>query len=96
MESEIIIGKKGVVANYRSSKKIVHQRFAILKFPGIETREDAGRLLKGHTVAWETSTGRQMIGKITRLHGKNGCVAANFKDGGLPGQALGTSVTIIK
>jgi ribosomal protein L35AE/L33A len=96
MSQEITIGKKGFIVNYRQSKKIIHPRFAILQFPGIETKEDAGRELLGHTVAWESPTGKQIKGKITRLHGRNGAVCANFKDGGLPGQAFGTNIKIIK
>ena len=96
MSSEILIGREGYIVNYRMSKKIIHPRFSILQFPGIETREDAGRELLGHVVAWETPTGKSIRGKITRLHGRNGAVCAHFKDGGLPGQAFGTFIKIIR
>ena len=96
MSSEIILGKKGWIVNYRMSKKIIHPRFSVLQFPGIETRNEAANKLMGHTIAWETPTGKLIKGKITRLHGNNGCVAAHFKDGGLPGQAFGTQIKIIK
>lgn len=96
MSEDIVIGKKGYIVNYRQSKKIIHPRFSILQFPGIESRKDAAKKLLGHTIAWETETGKEKKGKITRLHGNNGAVCAHFKDGGLPGQAFGTFVKIIK
>jgi len=93
---DIVIGLKGSIVNYRMSKKIIHPRFSILVFPGIETRTDAGKKLLGHTVNWTTSSGKIIKGKITRVHGNNGAVCAHFKDGGLPGQAFGSKVTIVK
>ena len=38
--------------------------------------------------------GNEIVGKITRVHGKKGAVIARFNKG-LPGQAIGTSVQII-
>jgi large subunit ribosomal protein L35Ae len=96
MAEDIILGKKGWIVNYRQSKKIIHPRFAILQFPGITTRDDAVKKLLGHTISWETPSGKVIKGKITRIHGRNGAVAAHFKDGGLPGQAFGTPISIIK
>lgn len=95
MSEEILLGKTGWIVNYRQSKKIIHPRFAILSFPGIESRGEAGKLI-GHTIAWETPTGKQIKGKITRIHGGNGAVCAHFTEGGLPGQAFGTQIKIVK
>ncbi len=96
MSQEIILGKVGNIVNYRQSKKIIHPRFSILQFPGIDSKEEAASKLLGHVVAWETSTGKMIKGKITRVHGRNGAVCAHFKDGGLPGQAFGSLIKIIK
>ena len=96
MSSELLIGKEGIVMNYRRSRHIIHPRFCILKFPEINTRKDASRDLVGRTVAWKTETGRQIRGVITRPHGNSGAVRTHFKKGGLPGQALGTKIKIIK
>ncbi|WP_457557599.1 50S ribosomal protein L35ae [Candidatus Harpocratesius sp.] len=96
MSEDIVIGKKGYIVNYRKSKKIIHPRFTVLQFPGIETRKEAARTLLGHTIAWETPTGKLKTAKITRVHGNNGAVCAHFKNGGLPGQAFGTFVKIIR
>jgi ribosomal protein L35AE/L33A len=95
MSEEILLGKSGAIVNYRQSKKIIHPRFAVLSFPGITTRAAAYQLI-GHTVAWETVTGKEIKGKITRVHGNSGAVCAHFKDGGLPGQAFGSLIKIVK
>ncbi|MHA1611936.1 MAG: 50S ribosomal protein L35ae, partial [Promethearchaeota archaeon] len=94
MSEYIAIGKKGYIVSYRQSKKIIHPRFTVLSFPGIENRKDAAKHLLGHTIAWETETGKLKKGKITRIHGNSGAVCANFKKGGLPGQAFGSFVKI--
>ena len=91
-----VLGKEGYIVSYRQSKKIIHPRFSILQFPEIESRNDAGRLLLGHTVQWTSPAGKLIKGKITRVHGKNGAVCAHFKKGGLPGQAFGTRIKIVK
>ena len=96
MSEDIIIGKKGYIVSYRQSKKIIHPRFSVLKFDGIDSRKEAAKQLLGHTIAWETETGKLIKGKITRIHGNSGAVCANFKKGGLPGQAFGSFVKIIK
>jgi len=60
----------------------------------IKTRKEANKLI-GRTVCWITPTGRDMKGVISRAHGNNGAVRALFKEGGVPGQALGQKVRII-
>ena len=96
MSSDVVIGKEGVVMNYRRSRHITHPKFCILKFPDINTRKEAARLLVGKTVAWKSETGKEMRGVITRPHGNSGAVRTHFKKAGLPGQALGTKIKIIK
>jgi large subunit ribosomal protein L35Ae len=64
----------------------------LLRFPGIESASEAGRLI-GRRVAWPVGK-HQARGKIVGLHGRNGLVKARFKKG-VPGQALGSRVEII-
>ena len=85
----------GTFLNYRQSRSVVHHKHSILKFPGIETRTDAFKLI-GKIVVWESSTGKELKGTITRVHGKKGAVVAIFKKAGLPGQAIGDEVYISK
>ncbi|TXT67349.1 MAG: 50S ribosomal protein L35Ae [Promethearchaeota archaeon] len=90
-----LIGKKGIIANYRRGRHTVHPKHCILVFSGITTRKDANKLI-GRTVVWYSSSGKELKGKISRAHGNSGAVRAHFKKKGVPGQALGQKITIIK
>ncbi|MFX0041714.1 MAG: 50S ribosomal protein L35ae [Candidatus Hodarchaeota archaeon] len=90
-----LLGLEGVISNYRRGRHTVHPRQCILIFPNIKTRKEANKLI-GRTVVWTTSTGKDLKGLITRAHGNSGAVRAHFKKAGVPGQALGTKVRIIK
>ena len=90
-----ILNMEGYISNYRRGRHTVHPKQCILVFPKIKSRKEANKLI-GRTVAWYSSSGKELKGKITRSHGNNGAVRANFKKAGLPGQALGTKIKIIK
>ncbi len=90
-----LLGLKGVISNYKRGRHTIHQKHCILVFPNIKTRKDANKLI-GRTVVWVSQTGKELRGIITRAHGNNGAVRAHFKKAGVPGQALGQKVKIIK
>lgn len=90
-----LLGLEGVISNYRRGRHTIHPKHCILIFPNIETRKQANKLI-GRTVIWTTPTGKDLRGVITRAHGNSGAVRAHFKKAGVPGQALGTKVRIIK
>lgn len=90
-----LLGMEGVISNYKGGRHTIHQKHCILVFPNIKTRKDANKL-NGRTVAWVTPTGKELKGVITRAHGNNGAVRAHFKKAGVPGQALGKKIKIIK
>ncbi|MGV9173131.1 MAG: 50S ribosomal protein L35ae [Promethearchaeia archaeon] len=90
-----IIGMKGIISNYRRGRHTVHPKQCILVFPKIESRKEANKLI-GRTVVWVSPTGKELKGTISRAHGNSGAVRAHFKKAGVPGQALGTRVKIIK
>jgi len=90
-----LLGLEGVISNYRQGRHTIHPKHCILIFPNIETRKEANKLI-GRTVIWTTPTGKNLRGVITRAHGNSGAVRAHFKKAGVPGQALGTKVRIIK
>ena len=90
-----LLGREGVISNYKRGRHTIHQKHCILVFPDIETRKDANKLI-GRTVVWITPTGKELKGVITRAHGNNGAVRAHFKKAGVPGQALGTKIKIVK
>ena len=90
-----ILGMSGTISYYRQSRHTIHQRHCIIVFPNITNRKEANRLI-GRTVVWVSSSGKELKGKITRAHGNNGAIRAHFKKAGVPGQALGTKIKIIK
>ena len=90
-----LLGMEGVISNYRRGRHTVHLKHCILVFPKITTRKEANKLI-GRTVVWISPTGKELKGIISRAHGKKGAVRAHFKKAGVPGQALGKNVKIIK
>lgn len=83
---------EGVIVGYRKGRKTQNPKECLIKFLGIETFSEAGRLI-GRKVAWPVGE-RKCRGKIVAFHGKKGIVRARFRKG-LPGQALGSHVQII-
>ena len=79
----------GYIVNFRLGAQS-YPRYVILKFPGIDDKSSASKLI-GKKVVWVTPTGNQILGKIVKVHGTSGCVIAVFNKP-LPGQALGTKV----
>ena len=53
---------------------------------------DAEKLI-GKQITWKSSSGKEIIGKITATHGKKGLFRALFEKG-LPGQAITTKAEI--
>jgi large subunit ribosomal protein L35Ae len=89
------LGMEGSIANYRRGRHTQHPKQCIIVFPDIKTRNEANKMI-GRTVLWISPTGKELKGIISRSHGNNGAVRALFKNAGLPGQALGQKVKIIK
>jgi ribosomal protein L35AE/L33A len=90
-----LLGMEGVLANYKRGRHKIHPKHCIIVFPNINNRKEANKLI-GRTIVWISPTGKELKGVITRAHGNNGAVRAHFKDAGIPGQALGKKVKIIK
>ena len=90
-----ILGMEGIISNYKQGRHTIHLKHCIIVFPKITNRKEANKLI-GRTVVWVSSTGKQLKGTITRAHGNNGAIRAHFKKAGVPGQALGTRVKIIR
>jgi ribosomal protein L35AE/L33A len=90
-----ILGMEGTIVNYKRGRHTVHLKHCIIVFPEIKTRKDANRFI-GRTVIWTSATGKELKGIISRAHGNSGAMRVHFKDAGVPGQALGQKVKIIK
>ncbi|MCC7552717.1 50S ribosomal protein L35ae [Candidatus Micrarchaeota archaeon] len=83
---------KGKIINYRRGRKTEYTDQFVIEIDGIESKEKASTLT-GKRVVWKTSTGKEIIGKVTKAHGNKGAVLAKFNKG-LPGQAVGTNVDV--
>ena len=83
---------KGKVIQFRRGRHTIHERHFLIEIEGIQTREDAGKLV-GKEVKWKSPAGKIIKGKISSAHGNKGVVRAIFEKG-LPGQAVTTEVEI--
>ena len=82
----------GVIVNYRRSRHNQQMDQAIVEVKGINTREEAEKLL-GKKVVLNWKNG-DFVGKVVSPHGNNGAVRVRFNRG-IPGQALGKPVSIL-
>lgn len=84
---------KGRLANYRRGVHTEYTNQYIVEVDGVKDRASADGIL-GKKVVWKTTTGKTIVGKVSKAHGNSGAVLARF-DKGLPGQAIGTEVEIL-
>lgn len=82
---------EGVIVHYRQNRHTQDCNQLIVQATGVATKEAAEKLV-GKNVTWNTGK-RDMIGKIASAHGNSGAVRVVFETG-MPGQALGTKVSI--
>ena len=68
-------------------------RECLIQFTDVVSAVQAGQLM-GQKVVWKGEN-KKHIGKIVGFHGKKGTVRVKFKKG-VPGQALGTIVELIR
>jgi len=83
---------KGVFISYRGGKRTQRNKQVLIKTDGVTDRNEAARFI-GRKVLWNNPKGEPIIGKIVGIHGRRGVLKASFRKG-LPGQALGTMLTI--
>ena len=83
----------GRITNYRIGIRTQSSRECLIKFNGVDSAAQAGPLM-GQKVVWKGAK-KPLVGKIIGFHGKSGTVRAKFKKG-VPGQALGTTVELIR
>jgi ribosomal protein L35AE/L33A len=82
---------EATIMHFRQGRHHVNNKQMILKVA--ETAEEAEKVI-GKIVTWKSSTGKEIKGKVSALHGRNGAVRAIFSEKGLPGQALGTKIQV--
>jgi len=85
---------EGLISNFRGGRHTRHFNQMILELPE-EIAKDKEKLKKmlGKKVIYRAKT-HNIIGTITRFHGKNKVVARFNR--GMPGQAIGSKVEIIE
>ncbi|RLE58378.1 MAG: 50S ribosomal protein L35ae [Thermoprotei archaeon] len=81
------------IVNFELGGKRQYPDRVIIEIEGVKSLAEAMRFIN-KKVVWITPTGKKIIGKIRRPHGRKGKLLAVFRKG-LPGQALGTKVLII-
>ena len=82
---------EAIVMHFRQGRHHQNEKQMILKVA--DTPEEAQKSI-GKTVTWKSPSGKEIKGKISALHGRKGNVRAIFAETGLPGQALGTKITV--
>jgi len=89
-----VYNMKAKIIQFRRGRKNYTPRHFLIEIDGSNSREEATKFV-GKSVAWK-SPGKEakiITGKISSAHGNKGVVRAIFEKG-LPGQAIGTEVTI--
>jgi large subunit ribosomal protein L35Ae len=83
---------KGIILNYRRSRHSAYTNHFIVEVEGVKTKEEASKLI-GRKTVWLSKSGRKIRGKIASAHGAKGEVRI-ITEKGLPGQAVGDSISI--
>jgi len=80
----------GRILNYRKGIRTQTSHECLIQFTNAESAQ-AGQLI-GKKVVWKGEN-KELTGKIIGFHGRNGVVRVRFTKG-IPGQALGTTVSL--
>ena len=83
---------KGKVSNYRQGVHTQYSNQYVVSVDGVTDRSSAEGIV-GKRAVYKTSTGKEIVGKVSKAHGNSGAVLVRF-DKGLPGQAVGTELEI--
>lgn len=83
---------KGIIVNFRGGRHTQYNNHMIIKVNNVDNKEKAAKLLE-KKVTWKTPSGKEIKGKIVKVHGNNGALRAIFEKG-MPGQSLSQEVTI--
>jgi large subunit ribosomal protein L35Ae len=88
------VGHVAYVVSYRRGSNSQNERYVLLEIEGVRSDSEAARFV-GRKVLWRSPNGKLSVkGVIVRVHGCRGRVVARFRKP-LPGQAVGTQVTIL-
>ena len=82
----------GIVRNYRGGRNTQHPTQYVVEVEGVDSRAKA-QGMAGKKVSWTSVGNKRISGKILAAHGNSGAVRVKFEKG-LPGQAIGTKVSV--
>ncbi|WP_455368990.1 50S ribosomal protein L35ae [[Eubacterium] cellulosolvens] len=82
----------GIFVNFRQGMFRQYPHNILIRIPGIDSANSAAKYI-GKKVVWRSESGKKLIGKVVKTHGRNGVLIGRFKKS-LPGQAIGSSVEI--
>ncbi len=85
---------QAIIVNFRGGKHTQVNNQMVLLPEGCTTKEKAASFI-GKTATWSSKgkNKKQITGKITSVHGRNGAVRVLFEKG-MPGQSLGQKAQI--
>ena len=83
---------KGVISNFRMSRKTHYPNHMIIKVSGVDSKEKAAKLV-GKSCTWKSPAGKEIKGTVAKEHGNKGAIRVIFMTG-MPGQAIGTGVEL--
>lgn len=83
---------EGVIMNYRLGYKSQRARECIIRVLGVNL--SVSKKLIGWKVGWPIDDPK-IVGRISRHHGRTGALRVRFRNG-LPGQAIGDRVKIVR
>lgn len=86
---------KGKLVQFRRGRHTVKERQYLVELEdssNVKNRTKANEYV-GSEVKWQSPTGRIIKGQVSAPHGNSGILRAIFEKG-LPGQAIGSEVTI--
>jgi len=83
---------EGLVVSFRRGLKTQQKHQMIVKVDSLDSRDKAKDMISKNVV-WKSSSGKEIKGVISNVHGNKGALRVQFERG-LPGQSLGTKVKI--
>nr|MDO8117814.1 50S ribosomal protein L35ae [Candidatus Sigynarchaeota archaeon] len=91
----MIINSPGIITSYRRGRHRIYPQQLLCKFQGFDSDKEASQLI-GHEMEWISNNGASYRGTITRVHGRKGVVRVQLSTKGVPGDAIGQDIKIIK
>ena len=82
----------GKILNFRQGRHTVSHTHMLVQVGGVDSKEKAEKLV-GKQVSWSSPAKKVISGKVAAAHGSKGAVRVIFEKG-MPGQAIGSSVSI--